>query len=296
MKKLIFACTALLLLLALPALAESTIGDVMCVANCKEYITLREEPSTKAEALDRIPLGAELTWIDDAGNDFAKVSYGGQVGYALTKYLELECDYSGPFVMLDRDQRYNINLFLSNFTEAYFTIPDGCVYDAGAPDAAMLNNFALDHIWFNKQRLVEWGEWGEWDGSNVRVAVSELPEVIEKYFGIESFDPNAYNYVSYDGKYYYWTETGGHVPDGFACLNTVVKLAEDRIAVYFSICGSGYGWDNDVCYMEAEEAASAYPDSSVREGFAVIRLTGEDKSLNDRTGWKLERYAVNTGW
>ena len=295
MKKLIFACIALMLL-ALPALAEYEIGDVMHVTNCKEYITLLAEPSTKAEALDRIPLNAELTYLAQVDGDFARVSYGGQTGYALSKYLGLKQSYSGPSELLSSDQRYNINLFLSNFTESYFVVPDGCVYDAGEPDAALLNNFALDHIWFNKKRLVEWGEWGEWDGSNVRVAASELPEVLEKYFGIESFDPNAYNYVNYDGKYYYWTETGGHIKDGFACLDRVVKLAEDKIAVYFSICGSGYDWDNDVCYMDAEEAVAAYPDSPVHEGFAVIRLTGEDKSLNDRTGWKLERYAVNTGW
>ena len=296
MKKIISILLLACLLLPAAALAEYQIGNVMRVANCNEYITLRAEPSTKAEALDRIPLNAELTWIGHADNDFAKVSYGGRVGYALRKYLDLERDFSGPSELLDREQRYNINLFLSNFTESYFAVPDGCVYDAGDRDDAMLNNFALDHIWFNKQQLLEWGEWGEWDGNNVRVAAKELPEVIRKYFGVESTDLNVYNYVSYDGKYYYWTETGGHTPDGFACLNRVAMLAEDEVAVCFSIYGSGYPWENDVCYMDAEEAAAAYPNSHVYEGFAVIRLAGEDKSLRDRTGWNLERYVIDTVW
>lgn len=59
------------------------------VINCDEWITLRSEPSTSAASLDRIPLGATVTYLDTATNDFYKVSYNGKVGYALRSYLRL---------------------------------------------------------------------------------------------------------------------------------------------------------------------------------------------------------------
>lgn len=57
------------------------------VVNCKEWITLRSAPSTSASALERIPLGQAVGYIEDAGNGFYKINYDGVVGYAAASYL-----------------------------------------------------------------------------------------------------------------------------------------------------------------------------------------------------------------
>lgn len=60
------------------------------VVNCNEWITLRKTPSTSAESLARIPLGAYVKYISNADNGFYCIEYNGQVGYALQSYLELK--------------------------------------------------------------------------------------------------------------------------------------------------------------------------------------------------------------
>lgn len=58
------------------------------VVNCSEYITLRAEPSTSAMELDRISLGEMVEVLEYAGNDFYRIIYNGQIGYALSYYLQ----------------------------------------------------------------------------------------------------------------------------------------------------------------------------------------------------------------
>ncbi len=61
-------------------------GRSLMVVNCNEYITLRTSPYTSAGEITRIPLGAEVDYIE-AKRDFYLVSYNGQIGYALQSYL-----------------------------------------------------------------------------------------------------------------------------------------------------------------------------------------------------------------
>ena len=66
--------------------------DAVCdlrVVRCKQSITLRSEPSTKAAEITQIPLGARVTmlyWKDHP--DFYLVNYNGLTGYALKSYLQ----------------------------------------------------------------------------------------------------------------------------------------------------------------------------------------------------------------
>lgn len=102
MLKRVFAC-ALALLLALgavAALAEDVtyIGD-MTVVNCEEWVSLREEPSTSARRLKKVPLGATVTdaaWEDGQG-DFMYCCYDGVYGYILSSYLT--ADTTGDAVL-----------------------------------------------------------------------------------------------------------------------------------------------------------------------------------------------------
>lgn len=62
----------------------------MYVVNCKESITLRKSPSTKADEIRQIPLGAAVSYMEPSIDGFYKISYLGNTGYALASYLQFE--------------------------------------------------------------------------------------------------------------------------------------------------------------------------------------------------------------
>ena len=66
----------------------TTYSWVYRVAYCNEYISLRNAPSTDADVLRRVPLGAHVRFVKDAGNGFYYVYYNGSLGYVLNSYLE----------------------------------------------------------------------------------------------------------------------------------------------------------------------------------------------------------------
>ena len=291
MKRLICGILLLAMLCGGSALAE--IGNRLKVVNCEEYVTLRSWPDTSADALAKIPLGKTVDEIHEAENGFLCVSYRGQTGYVLERYLRVAEDYSGSRVKLSAGERYNINLFLSNFTETGFR-RDGC-YDEGWTDEVILTDFAVEHCWFNRQNRLEWGDY--FGGNNVRLPRDQIAPVVKKYFGKSITPSKSLPYIDYKDGYYYWEETGGHTDDGFACLTRIEQLGKSRYSVWFEIYGMGYGWDSDVCYYTRDEARRAYPPydmDAIPSGHAVIDVGSS--GLNDREDWKLERYTACYGW
>lgn len=289
MKRLFCALLALTALLAgSAALADMRVGDEARVVNCNEYITLREEPSTSAAALARMPLGARVTVIRDDGSDFIYVHYGHEAGYALRGYLERTKDYEGRSVSPSGEERYNVNLFLSNFTEAGFTWREWH-FDAKDYQHSMLIDFAIDHIWFNQQDKLEWGEWGE---DNVRLSDQYIAPVTTRYFGISPWFLSETRYDHRKG-YYYWQETGGHINDGFACLTGLSSLGDGVYSVRFCVMGAGMSWNNDVCRLTVKQNRNSYDITGY--GHALID-TGAKGSLSDRGAWKLTRYTLDPLW
>ena len=288
MKKIMALIAVLALLCATPALAD--IGDRLRVVNCNEYITLREEPSTSAASLAHIPLGASVDELYWAGNGFVCVSYRGKTGYALSEYLSTTSTYRGSDVSMTSGQRYNINLFLSNFTETGFLWRSGC-YDESYTDAGQLTRFAIDHCWFNRQNRLEWGVY--FNGNNVRLPEDQIAPIVKKYFGVNISPSHEPPYMDYKKGYYYWQETGGHTNDGFACLYNVESLGGGRYCVWFDVYGMGENWDNDVCYYDEYQAESAYQPygSYAPYGRAIIDVGSS--GLNDRSDWSLVRFAIN---
>ncbi|MBS6194698.1 MAG: SH3 domain-containing protein [Clostridiales bacterium] len=72
---------------------EAPADQLICyVVNCRESITLRKKPSTSAGEYCQIPLGAMVTFVEEAGNGFHKIIYNGQTGYALASYLSFEIE------------------------------------------------------------------------------------------------------------------------------------------------------------------------------------------------------------
>lgn len=280
-RKIMFAaCFFLFAIFAFSAFAIT--GEEFEVVKCKEYITLREEPSKKADELDRVPLGDHVVMIGYAENDFAYVNYKGQDGYVLTEYLEYIPSGGAGNVELGSVHRYNVNLFLSNFTEQDFTYLSNHVFDIYAMDERQLVEFALDYIWFNQPSMLEWGDWGEY---NVRVHRDHLPDIMRKFFGFAAETPQAI-YIDYFDPYFYWTETGGHTPSGFACLDECTYLGMNRYRVRYYTFASGEDWSNDQCGLASYQAFTRYarPNSI---GRAVIYAP----DLNDRTSFRLEWMA-----
>lgn len=68
--------------------AAQASGVLMQVVNCDEWISLRTAPSTSAERITTIPLGASVTWLDSAPGGFCLVEYQGSIGFALGQYLQ----------------------------------------------------------------------------------------------------------------------------------------------------------------------------------------------------------------
>jgi len=80
------AVLMLLMLLALPARAAEPFGW-MQVTGCEEWISLRAEPDKVSERLQKIPLGALITFYSESENGFSHVYYNGEIGYVLTEFL-----------------------------------------------------------------------------------------------------------------------------------------------------------------------------------------------------------------
>ena len=68
------------------------------VYNCNEYVTLRKNPSTSSEALEKVKYGSEVDWAYgvERTNDFFKVYYNGKAGWILSDYLNFD-EWSGCF-------------------------------------------------------------------------------------------------------------------------------------------------------------------------------------------------------
>ncbi len=65
-------------------------GPNMRIANCNEWVALREAPSKNAKRLAKVPLGAHVLAYPEAnpGSDFVYCVYQDQEGYILAQYLE----------------------------------------------------------------------------------------------------------------------------------------------------------------------------------------------------------------
>ena len=84
MKRMLLVLLVIALCMPIGALAEET----MRIVNCQDWVSLRSAPSTQAERLAQVPLGAYVTGECDYYSDFSPCSYEGVSGYILNEYLE----------------------------------------------------------------------------------------------------------------------------------------------------------------------------------------------------------------
>lgn len=61
-------------------------GNPVWVVGCSESISLRMEPSTRADAITQIPLYSQMEFVSATDNGFYKVNYNDKAGYVLASY------------------------------------------------------------------------------------------------------------------------------------------------------------------------------------------------------------------
>ncbi|MBQ3079545.1 MAG: SH3 domain-containing protein [Clostridia bacterium] len=275
--------TAILMVLVLAVLSFSgalaITGREYRVVNCNEYITLRTYPDTKEEEIDRVPLGDTVIALGEAENGFYCVSYRGQRGYVLSRYLFELAKPKVNMVTVTNTERYNVNLFLSNFTEQFFALNAGGAFDIYTAEDQDLVSFGVNHAWFNYKGYLEWGEWGE---CNIRIHEKHIPDFVHKFFG-DYFTPEDMAFAEYKSPYIYWTETGGNITGGFACLKTCDYLGYNRYRVEYDVYACGEDWKMADCAMTVMQARAKYGEA-MRKGCAVIYAP----SLSERSRFKLE--------
>ncbi len=90
MKRMLLVLLVIALCIPCSALAEKT----MKIVNCQDWVSLRSAPSTQAERVAQVPLGAYVTGECDYYSDFSYCSYNGVTGYILNEYLEAVALYA----------------------------------------------------------------------------------------------------------------------------------------------------------------------------------------------------------
>ncbi|MBQ9009139.1 MAG: SH3 domain-containing protein [Clostridia bacterium] len=275
----VFLC--LLLLLTGFGLADTgNAGDIGIVSNVNEYVTLRETPRRKGWEITRIPLGGKVIYLSEPEGDFSEVCYKGKIGYVLSEYLTRREPETGTAVTPDEGLVIRLNLFLTAFTDTWFGGNGAFTMEEyGERD---LVDFAVDTL-FNRNR--EYGEWGDY---NVRIDGQEIPQIVDRYFGV-SVNVTDTRYW-YQGGYYYSQETGGRSTGGFAILDGVEVLESGLYRVAFTVYGEGESWKPEaVCTLSASRAQSMYKVEHNRQGTAVINMNG---SPENEENWKLISYIL----
>jgi len=283
MKKLLSTLLVLCLMLSAAALAEYSVGTEVQVVKCSEYVSLRETESTSSKRLAKVPLNATATVLRDEGGTFVYVNYNGADGYILRKYLSLAETASGEVVDVTLNQRMCINEFLTAFTEVDLGYYVHGVYDVFTCPQSVLCEFSINHQWFNHNDRIEYGEFV--NDTNTSLYAGYTAEIVKEYFGVELSAFEA-AYAEFDGSNYYWEETGGHLPEGFAIETYVEYLGDCRYRVKFAIFGAGDEWDiSEVGAYSYSNAVKKF-GSTDNFGCAVIYAT----NLNDTSTYRLERY------
>ena len=101
MKRFIALLLTLYMALAsLPAMASMDYLGDMEVVECKEWVSLRELPSTSSKRLMKVYLGAVVNNCQQFGDDWIYAEYDGKGGYILAKYLRPFTEEIIPLTMM----------------------------------------------------------------------------------------------------------------------------------------------------------------------------------------------------
>ncbi len=83
----LLAAALLLMLPVLPQAAADSNGWSYVYTGNGKTLNLREQPSTGARILARIPYGAAVWYLNDVTSTWGYIQYNGMQGYVMTKYI-----------------------------------------------------------------------------------------------------------------------------------------------------------------------------------------------------------------
>ena len=89
MKRIFCLILCLAMLAAVTPVLAAGVSKVMCVTNCKEWVSLRESPDTTSKRLTKVYLGELVTNCSASYDDFIYCEIGGKSGYIPAKYLKM---------------------------------------------------------------------------------------------------------------------------------------------------------------------------------------------------------------
>lgn len=144
-KRLAFFLCLLLALLPLFASAEEYVGN-MEVVNCREWVSMREAPSTKAKRLVKVSLGSIVSNCYVFSDEWYYAEFDGYGGYILADYLrpsENETTFSAM-----------LTLYCDGGVEVFPTISSEEIFDL-IPENTIVRNC---HVESNGRVYVEYGD------------------------------------------------------------------------------------------------------------------------------------------
>ena len=132
MKKLsaLLIVVLMMALLSPCALAKGEYLGTCEVVNCKSYVTLRSSPSTKADAVAKVPLGASVEAYR-YNSQFHECYYLGLHGYILAEYLEGDdSDYLGTRYVINCNEYVTLRRYADTSAPSVTHVPKGAKVEA----------------------------------------------------------------------------------------------------------------------------------------------------------------------
>lgn len=185
---------------------------------------------------------------------------------------------------MDRDARREVNIFLSNFSEAYYN-PGSGVYASEAEEKIA---FAFTHAKINADSMIFY------EGSNMGISATDTDAILYRFFGstVPHETPSGSREWTYrDGKFLMQAASGESYLY-FSIATAMTKRSDGNYDVSFTIhsdssaLGGGVITNKNV-YALSEQEAGAYPIEG--EGTAVLK----PKQHNGKASYELVSYTIS---
>ncbi|MBR5827467.1 MAG: zinc ribbon domain-containing protein [Clostridia bacterium] len=216
---------------------------------------------------------------------------------AITEPLTTTEQPSEPeYIEFTSDLQYNVNVFLSNFSESGLE----SFYDRPSDE-----NLARFSKWYNfMNRHLTTVEWDEEDadfpydmassGFNFRISEDYGIEAVEKFFGIKLEKGFGKGFENYKDGYFYDQFTGASYSQGFTIVSSLKNKGDGIYDAEFVIYETSDGIDSPYYSYTSEQIrndmstpGNYYISSS---GYGTARFKATD--INDRSTYKLIGYDV----
>ena len=188
-------------------------------------------------------------------------------------------------INLTSSLQYNVNIYLSNFSEV------GMRSFMGTPTYAELAKFGLMYNFINRyERTVEYGDYSYVaDWANHRVKESYAIESIKKFLGI-TVQPGFANGVDFYSDGYFYTQfTGAPMTQGFTIVSDLTDEGQGIYKAEFSIYDCG-GEDSKYYSYSASQIENANSRILAKAGYGTACF--RSRNINDRTTYYLTEYIV----